>query len=299
MILLYLTITIGQNLEEQWLYKNEYIFAYIVTIYLYIVTNIIMNSEFTIGTVSSLIAYTATYPIDVIKTNYQVLNYQNKNIGTVGVIKNIYKTNGLYGYYKGSSSTLLTYPIFWGMFFDVQNTSNNWILRQTNNSILTKLISPMIASTVASFVTNPLFVIKVRFQTDSISGGKSNYPNIIKNIWMVEGMRGFYKGFLSTVLNNTKLWLQFPLYDYINNKTNNIVISSVGSKFISSMLFYPTDLIRINQRFSTTKISITEASKNIFRSHGLKGFYNGLMLYNILSLPNFVLLMVIRDYLKK
>jgi hypothetical protein len=258
-----------------------------------------MNSEFAIGTVSSLIAYTATYPIDVIKTNYQILNYQNKNINTVGVIKNIYKTNGLYGYYKGSSSTLLTYPIFWGMFFDVQNTSNNWISMKTNNSILTKLIPPMIASTVASFVTNPLFVIKVRFQTDSISGSKSNYPNIIKNIWTVEGMHGFYKGFFSTVLNNTKLWLQFPLYDYIQNKTNNIVIASIGSKFISSMLFYPTDLIRINQRFSINKISMIEASKNIFRSHGLKGFYNGLMLYNILSLPNFVLLMVIRDYLKK
>jgi len=259
----------------------------------------VQNSEFAVGTTSSLIAYTLTYPIDVIKTNYQVLSYQNKNIKTIDVIKNVYKTNGLYGYYKGSSSTLLTYPLFWGIFFDAQDSSGKWISKYTNNSVLLKMAPPMIASTIASFATNPLFVIKTRFQTDSISGNKSSYSNIIKNVYRVEGIRGFYKGFLSTVLNNTKLWLQFPLYDYMKQKTDSIVVSSIGSKFVSSMIFYPTDLIRINQRFSTDKISIITASKNIFKSHGFRGFYNGLMLYNMLSLPNFVLLMVIRDYIKQ
>jgi hypothetical protein len=239
-------------------------------------------SEFTISTVSSLIAYGTTYPIDAIKTNFQVSNYKTHKPKVFDVVKDIYRTTGFTGYYKGVSSTLMTYPLFWGVFFQTQNYSN-----------------VMIASSVASFVTNPLFVLKTRFQTNINGSARSTYFSLTQNIFKTEGLGGFYKGFVSTLVNNTKLWIQFPLYDKLKSETDNIVFSSIMSKIISSTLYYPTDLIRTTQRYLKDDVNILQASKNIYKLNGLKGFYNGVILYNMISIPSFVALMVLREYIKE
>jgi solute carrier family 25 (mitochondrial folate transporter), member 32 len=244
-----------------------------------------LNNEFAIGTISSIISYSLTYPIDAIKTNYQVANLNQKPI-LKDVIKQIYITHGIRGFYRGISSNLLTYPLFWGIFFQTNSHSNVFI-----------------ASGIASLVTNPLFVLKTRFQSlghsDNLVNQKVSYFNLTKNIYKNEGPRGFFKGFGSTLANNTKLWIQMPLYDKLYEKTNNIVMASMIAKIASATLYYPTDLIRTNQRNLKDNRNVFELSKSIYRTNGIKGFYNGVMLYNLVSIPSFVTLMVCRDYIKK
>lgn len=238
-----------------------------------------------IGTTSSIIASTLIYPIDLIKTNYQIANYQKYKPKTTEIIKNIYKTGGYMNFYKGVSSTLITYPLFWGVFFQTRDHTN-----------------VMVASSLASFVANPLFVIKTRFQTNP----NMKYNYLINNIYHYEGIRGFYKGFASTLINNTRLWIQFPLYDKIkieldknySNKHINVTISSLLSKTISSSIYYPTDLIRTNQRNTKNNINMYAVGKNIYKTNGYRGFYNGALLYNMVSVPNFILLMIIREFVK-
>jgi solute carrier family 25 folate transporter 32 len=256
-----------------------------------------MSNDFIISSMSAIITYTITYPIDIIKTNYQVLNYNNNKINSITRGKNIYIKNGVFGFYKGMSSTLLSYPLFWGIFFNVNNYLKKQITKENNQMILNNFI-PVISSSIASLITNPLFIVKTRFQTNIISNLELNYIKTIINIYNNEGYKGFYKGFPSTIMNNTKLWIQFPLYEYIKDNTKNTFYSAIGSKFISSMIFYPLDLIRINQRYSQNKISIIGATKNIYKLYGISGFYNGLLLYNLLSSNNFILLLIIKDFLE-
>ena len=114
-----------------------------------------------------------------------------------------------------------------------------------------------------------------------------------------EGSRSFMKGINPTLINNTKLALQMPMYDYMKEHTNSVTISSMGSKLASSTIFYPLDIIRTNMRASQKPLGIGETVRNIYTRHGYKGFYKGVGLYNLISGPNFVLMMIIRDYLKK
>ena len=65
------------------------------------------------------------------------------------------------------------------------------------------------------------------------------------------------------------------------------------------MVFYPTDLIRINQRASINKISIRQAAKNIYINQGIYGFYKGFWLYNTVSIPSFIILMFVKEYFDK
>jgi len=238
-----------------------------------------LQSEFAIGTLSSVISYSLTYPIDTIKTNYQTKSLSEKPV-LKDVVRQIYQTQGLKGYYRGMGSTLATYPLFWGIFFQTNSTHN-----------------VMVASGLASLCTNPLFVLKTRFQ--STDHANKSYLGLGQSIYRAEGVRGFFKGFGSTVFGNTKLWLQFPMYTFLNEKTDNVVVSSMIAKITSSTIYYPTDLIRTNQRNLRDSRNMFQVGKSIYQVNGIRGLYNGVVLYNLVSIPSFVILMVCRDYLKK
>ena len=242
------------------------------------------NNEFSIGTLSSIVSYSLTYPIDAVKTNYQVANLKEKPVLS-DVVKQIYTTHGVRGYYRGVSSVMLTYPLFWGIFFQTNQHTNVFV-----------------ASGLASLLTNPLFVLKTRFQSIANHNQKSekvSYFNLTKNIYRNEGVGGFFKGFGSTLANNTKLCLQFPIFFEMNRRTDNIVVSSMVAKIISSTVYYPTDLIRTNQRNLKNNMNMFEVGKSIYNANGIRGLYTGVFLYNMISVPSFVSMMLCRDYFKK
>jgi hypothetical protein len=241
--------------------------------------------EFFIGFSSSAVASSITYPVDLVKTQYQRYRLINPNMNTTTIIKNIYKQKGYFGFYRGMLYHLSTYPIFWSLFF----SSNSYFQNKTNI-----FFGSLLASNISSIIANPLFVIKTRLQTE-IMRNQSNVTNLIKNIYIHEGLRGFYKGSMMTIMNNSKLSLQFPIYDYLKLKTDNVIFSACTAKIISSLIFYPFDIIRTNQRDSITKISAKYIFKHIYMSKGFYGFYQGSILYCLSTCPNFVIMLFFRD----
>lgn len=242
-------------------------------------------SEFIISSTSSIFACCLTYPIDVIKTRYQT-TLHNKNIWQV--IRTIHPP---IAYYKGLSYNLLTYPIFWGTYFEMDKHAKQYI-PTTGQYYVDKTIYALTSSVIASVVANPLFVLKTRYQT--------NNPNKqIQQIYQNEGIRGFFKGLNATLINNTKLAMQFPLYDYIKRKDNNIIHASIISKFITSTIFYPFDLVRSKQRDNINKLSVTNILKTVIKTEGFRGLFKGVTLYTMTTLPNFVIMMYCIEYFKK
>jgi solute carrier family 25 folate transporter 32 len=120
------------------------------------------------------------------------------------------------------------------------------------------------------------------------------------DVYKTEKITHFFAGYPSTALNNLKLGIQIPLYDYLkDNKQLNTFYSAGISKFISTTLFYPLDIIRTLQRNSSETLSIPKSLKLIYKQNGFTGFYRGVILYNFYSTPNFIILMYITDFLLK
>lgn len=246
--------------------------------------------DFISGFLASTIAVYTIQPLDTVKTHIQT-NLNAKSVFDVS--KTIYQNHGLAGFYKGSLSMVSTYPIFWSTFFYVKK---NCIIKSDSN-IFNSISNTFIASSVASAIANPLFVLKVRKQTEI---DKNNYFYKIKNLYKIDGIGGLYKGIVPTLISNTKLCIQFPLYDYIIEKyDNNILIASFLSKFISNSIFYPTDIVRSIQRNRNGKNTINVILKEIYLKHGLKGLFRGFLIYNVVSCPNFIIMMFAKSYIDK
>jgi len=209
------------------------------------------------GYISNIIATIVCHPIDVMKTRYQ-LRCQHKN-------------NGLW---NGLSSNLATKPIFWGVYFHLSNDKSS-------------PFESICVANIASLISNPFFVIKVRMQANHKS---VSHIEMIKHIYLECGIKGFFKGFISTCVNNIKIGIQLPLFYSLHNEHNfSSLHSSFLSKIITSCFVYPTELIRTIERNEGQRFS--DVYKNIYTKHGIKGFYRGMILYNCVSIPQFSIMM--------
>ena len=248
-----------------------------------------------IGLVSNTLSTSIVHPIDVVKTRNQVNIMHNKSIPINKVITDIYKSNGIRGFYKGLGPQLMTYPFFWGIYFQTSSATKRYY-GENKPSFVENAFITFGSASLASSIVNPLFVLKTRMQTSEI---KTSTITVIKQLYKENGLKSAYKGLPSSIGNNVKLGIQFPLYDYLKSHTNNILLSSMFSKLIAATIFYPLDLVRVNQRNSSTSLSIKQVASSVYKNYGIKGFYRGVLLYNLVSTPNFVLMIFIKEYLEK
>lgn len=233
-------------------------------------------SELVQTTISSSLACIISYPVDSFKTRLQVEG------GTlINIIRN---TSSIRSLYSGLQYNLMTYPVFWGVFFQ----TNHYL----NSQSKTPMLNSFASSILASLMSNPLFVLKIRSQTN-------NEINTIGKIIKTEGMHGMFKGLKATVLNNTKLAVQIPMYDWMKEHDYNIIFASTFSKITTSGLFYPLDIVRTQERNSIKKENLLKLFREVIRRDGYRGLYKGVGMYTLTTLPNFVIMMWLREQFKK
>lgn len=251
-----------------------------------------MISSYVIGHISSVIGQSVSYPIDSIKTQRIV----HPTISTKEVIVNTFKKEGLKGFYRGFIPVSLAYPVYWGVYFTIYDRRSNF--RYTGNKHIDNTVHTLLSGSIASSVSNPLFIIKTRSQYNVINGYHQPYAAMIKDIYRTNGLSGFLKGYPATVLSTTKLMIQFPMYEYLREeKEYSIVSSSIVSKIIANTLFYPFEVARNIQRVSSAKINLFEVIASKFRAGGISGVSRGLVLYNLTSTTSFIVMMYSRELL--
>lgn len=237
-----------------------------------------MVLDFLQGYMVNIIATTMCHPIDVVKTTYQTTNHT--------IYNSIKQVLHYRSFFRGLAPNLGTYPVFWGVYFQTRA-----IIRQynTDNNIYNNFLTSYMSGNVASLVANPLFTMKVQMQTS-----KYGYLQTIRHI----GIRGLYAGFPATTVNNLKLGIQFPLYEYLKDFCG-VGISAFIAKSISTSIMYPLDLVRVQQRQQLNANSMYNILRQIYLVRGIRGWYRGIILYNSVSTSQFVLMMYGMEWIKK
>jgi hypothetical protein len=195
------------------------------------------QSEFLKYFISGMFAETVSclifVPVDVIKERRQV----QINMGTykyksdLDALITILKQERLKGIYKAYGATVLSFgpmSAFTFMFFEffkgffVRNDAKTYIqkvkkedIQELKNvkldlSFWQSLICSGIAGALASFITNPLDLIKLRMQVHRAQTGQTIHSEIYRHIFhglyivgKSEGIRGLYRGSLARVLYHT------------------------------------------------------------------------------------------------
>ncbi|KAJ1881616.1 hypothetical protein H4R99_003617 [Coemansia sp. RSA 1722] len=261
------------------------------------------------GCVSSVV----TCPLDVVKTRLQyqgVLQARFSGIegyrpygGTADTLKRIFLEEGVRGLYRGLAPMLMGYLPTWGIYFAAyeglkRDVPRYW--RQDLEPATVHVLSAMGAGATTSLLTNPIWVLKSRFMTQSMYT-EYRYRSMwhaVKVIKSTEGFAGFYKGLGSSLLGVTHVAVQFPLYEQLKSwmkvdtqhvESLRILAASATSKMVASSVTYPHEVIRTRLQNQTSKPykyrGIVHAVRLIYKEEGLRAFYRGLSTNLIRTVP--------------
>ena len=168
------------------------------------------------------------------------------NIKRYKIIKNIYKNQGLKGFYRGYVPRLFCIIPMRVLYWGVQNNSNIYLKKNFNLKNSERLIlSGTIAGIMQTIIDNPIENIKIKMMTDN----KISILSIIK--------KSKYPGFYITSLRNAGFAICVNVainYKENINNSNTFLLGAFGG-FIGSVLTQPLDYLKTEiQRKKEKKI---------------------------------------------
>ncbi|CAA0828238.1 Nicotinamide adenine dinucleotide transporter 1-chloroplastic [Striga hermonthica] len=257
------------------------------------------------GAAAGVIAATFVCPLDVIKTRLQVhglpqlTNANIKGSVIVGSLEQIFQKEGLRGMYRGLAPTVLALLPNWAVYFTIYDQLKSFLGADDVNhqlSIGSNMIAAAGAGAVTTIMTNPLWVVKTRLQTQGMRKGVVPYRSTLsalRRITHEEGIRGLYSGLVPALAGISHVAIQFPTYEkiksYLADRDNttidklsasDVAVASSVSKIFASTLTYPHEVVRSRLQeqghHSEKRYSgVIDCIKKVFQQEGVPGFYRG------------------------
>lgn len=224
------------------------------------------------------------------------LEVNSKYTGVLSSLKTIYRSEGPQGLFKGLSIALVNVPLFLGIYWYSYENMKTILGRNYDLPLpLLHIASATSSAFVADCVSNPLWVVRTRLQTEYLHSTLAIHPSAVqetsaftmaRNIYQQEGIRAFYKGLTASFLGLPHVAIQFPLYEHFKAKAKerrleenpsstklspvDIIISSIMAKVVAISITYPHEVIRIRMQDSRAPcIPVAGSGSPVTRPHSL------------------------------
>jgi len=157
------------------------------------------------------------YPIDSIKTRLQS-------------DRGFYKAGGFRGIYNGVGSVVVGSAPGAAVFFGVYDTLKRTLPTPPHLAPVNHMLSASVAEVAACLIRVPTEVIKTRSQTSTYGALANSSLATTKLIWKADGIKGFYRGFGTTVMREIPFTsLQFPMYEFFKQRLSYILYEKSSS----------------------------------------------------------------------
>ncbi|KAJ6619553.1 mitochondrial NAD transporter [Mycena sp. CBHHK59/15] len=302
------------------------------------------------GAGGGLIASIATCPLDVVKTRLQAQRAIQGHHGYEGIldtVKSIVKHDGLRGFYRGLGPTILGYLPTWAIYFSVydgiktafgevplglqerlypaaQVKGYQPVMREHPWSL--HILSAMAAGAASTICTNPLWVIKTRFMTQSRTEVRYRHTlDAALTIYRSEGVSAFYRGLVPSLLGIAHVAVQFPLYEQLKLwaqagsqaplSNQSILVCSAIAKMTASVATYPHEVVRTRLQTQRRPLmadmssdgmirhpdrgGIVYTTRKLVRTEGWRSLYKGLSVNLIRTVPNSAVTMLTYELLMR
>jgi ornithine carrier protein len=289
------------------------------------------------GSIAGIVSKSLEYPFDTVKVRLQSQpdHLPLRYTGPLDCFRQSLAQDGFRSLYRGVSAPLVgamaeNACLFWAyrVTQDVLR-STPFLSRPADEKLpLAALIfAGGVAGSFTSVVLTPIELVKCRmqvpFETAPLSPGQTARAAsplaIIADVWRRDGLRGFWRGQLGTLLRETgggMAW--FGSYETLtmyfrgglrDPETDSLAIwqqmvAGAAAGMSYNFVFYPADTIKSKMQTMDVgsggaRPTFLGVGKELWRSHGIKGMYRGCGLTVARSAPSSALIFTIYEALRK
>jgi solute carrier family 25 folate transporter 32 len=251
------------------------------------------------------------------RTRMQVWGDIARDQTTKAVIQQILEREGWRGMFRGLGATLVTVPLFWGVYFPLYDETKYYITMRYNGShqrpedhyhpSLIHLVSAVSTGAVADVICNPLFVVRTRLQTQALHQiadqqvvHATGMVQTARELYATHGVTVFWRGMTANLIGLSHVAIQFPTYEFLKKSFRDrhtdgspetaleLLVASGLAKMCASLISYPHEVLRsrMMDSRSTTAPTLTGTARHIYAQEGLAGFYAGLPVALARVIPN-------------
>lgn len=247
---------------------------------------------FAAGTAAAVSAV-AVQPLEVLKIRLQTNVVAKRNI--FANLRHIFRAEGINGLYRGLVPTLGSVVPSISIYFTLYNSIKSHMGCPSGDpvkDVVMQSAAAGIASSATAAITNPLWLIKTRLQSQPLKmhGASRGTYETFRNILREEGVRGLYKGLGASFLASSQAMVQFPIYEELKSlmvsnehtlkrSTCNYFAASAISASLACILTYPAEVVRARLQAQHGLIrynGILHAFRKIWAQEGVAGLYRGL-----------------------
>lgn len=163
------------------------------------------------GVAGGVLQCIALVPCEVIKCKLQTQSLRSSSSSastsefrrTVDCMKNIYKVDGLRGYYRGFNATLTREAPSIGMYFFSYRFIKEWLtklqgLPEANSAAI--MLAGGFAGALSWTTVYPCDVIKTNLQSTAIPGAPTSMVGMAQYLYKRHGMKVFFRGLGTTII---------------------------------------------------------------------------------------------------
>ena len=273
------------------------------------------------GVGSGSLASIVCAPLDLVRTRMQVAGglqgKSAKNAKIIQSIREIYRSEGMSGCFRGLGATLATVPAFWGIYFPLYEYFKSRILDVSSSSYgdgghnhhaMVHLASAISAGAVADIICNPMFVVRTRMQTEALhyfhvpvsERRPHGLLSTVTSLYKEGGVPIFWRGLTASLLGLGHVGIQFPVYERLKAEARkrspdgeespvDLLVASGLSKMTAAIITYPHEVIRsriMDARGPVAGLNVWQTTQHIIKHEGYAGLYVGLRVSLFRVIPN-------------
>lgn len=253
--------------------------------------------KFFLATTAGIVAETNTYPLDYLKTQYQIQGQAKCDVNS-GKNKRLYKIaikrvtkHGVPSLYTGWSGAVLRVPLSAGTRIPLYETGKNYMEKKTGRrlNLLESCLMAGISGGTAQFVANPADLIKIRLQTgnvESMTQAIQEFPSLRASL--LGSKPAIQRSIVIAVgdLTTYDQSKQFFLTNGIMEEGHKLHVScSFISGLVCTLISMPFDLCKTRIMYQPVDHNgkglfyrgVFHCMKNTVKNEGMRTLYKGFM----------------------